>query len=425
LDLRQYFHLHPMHSWVGMLKYKRFISLMTLATDHELRTDNESKRRLILRDGLNFLILTLITAVLLAITLFLFRSFTSHREELAERWSARGQAAISARQPEQAITALRTALFYAPGNRSYELLLAEALGDAGHTEESYNYFLGLWETQPGDGFINLRLARLAAAKKDTQAAINYYRASLYGTWEGDGTERRRDVRLELSRYLIAQHKLSNARAELLVAGNNAPNDASLALTLAQLLEQAEAPRDALNYYQKVLAQEPNNPTALEAAGRQQYQFGNFEDAHRLLEQAVRERTLTSSNQAALPAETTAMLNASAQIIALAPIEKLPPAERVARVLKARDLAKRRFETCKIQASAASQLPSPLQALGAQWIGKEASINRIALLNNFREEAAVVKLVYDTELQTNQICGAPTGDDALLLLLAQSSKTAEP
>jgi predicted Zn-dependent protease len=398
---------------------------MILATDHELKTANESRRRLILRDGLNFLILTLITAVLLAITVFLFRSFQEHREQLAERWSARGQRAISAGQPEQANTALRTALFYAPGNRSYELLLAEALGDAGHTEESYNYFLSLWETQPGDGFINLRLARLAAAKKDTQAAINYYRASLYGTWEGDGTERRRDVRLELSRYLIAQHKLGNARTELLVAGSNAPNDASLALTLAQLLEQAEAPRDALNYYQKVLAQEPNNPTALEAAGRQQYQFGNFEDAHRLLEQAVRERTLTNSNQTAIPTETTAMLNASAQIIALAPIKKLPPAERIARLLKARDLAKRRFEACKIQASAANQLPSPLHALSARWIGKEASINGMALMNNSTEEDAVVKLVYDTELQTNQICGAPTGDDALLLLLAQSSKTAEP
>ena len=37
----------------------------------------------------------------------------------------------------------------------------------------------------------------------------------------------------------------------------------------------------------------------------------------------------------------------------------------------------------------------------------------------------MKLVYDTETQTSQICGAPTGDDALLLLLAKSSKGMEP
>jgi tetratricopeptide (TPR) repeat protein len=398
---------------------------MTLATDHELNIENESKRRLILRDGLNFLSLTLITAVLFAITLFLFRSFTSHREELAERWSARGQAAISAGQPEQAVTALRTALSYAPGNRTYELLLAQALGDAGHIEESYNYFLGLWETQPGDGFINLRLARLAAAKKDTQAAINYYRASIYGTWEGDGPERRRDVRLELARYLISQHNLSSARTELLVAGGNAPDDANLALTLAQLLEQAGAPRDALKYYQKVLAREPDNPTALEDAGRLQYYFGNFEDAHRLLEQAVHEHALAGSSQTALLAETTAMLSESAQIVALAPLKKLLPAERVARILNARDFAKKRFEACKAQASVADELPSPLQTLGERWIGKEASVSRAALLNDSTEQDAIVKLVYDTEVQTDQVCGAPTGDDAMLLRLAKSSKAAEP
>ena len=63
--------------------------------------------------------------------------------------------------------------------------------------------MNLWVTQPGDGFINLELARLSAKKKDPQNAIKYYRASIYGTWEGDGVVRRREVRLELARYLIA------------------------------------------------------------------------------------------------------------------------------------------------------------------------------------------------------------------------------
>src|SRR5580704_6179677 len=236
---------------------------MTLAIDNE----RDIKRRLIFHDAVTFLSLTLITAVLFAITLFLFRSFASHREELAERWSSRGRAAMSSGQPEQAIVALRTALSYSPGNRTYELLLAQALGDAGHLDESYNYFLGLWEMQPGDGFINLRLARLAAAKKDMQSSVNYYRGAIYGTWEGDGAVRRREVRLELSRYLIACHDLSSARTELLIAGGNAPDDLNLALTLGPLLEQAGVPHDALNNYEKVLVRDPNNITALEDAGR--------------------------------------------------------------------------------------------------------------------------------------------------------------
>ena len=390
-----------------------------------MEIDNESaaKRRLILRDALIFLSLTLITAVLFAITLFLFRSFASHRQELAERWSARGRAAISAGHPDQAVVALRTALSYAPDQRSNQLLLAQALGDAGHAEESYNYFLGLWETQPGDGFINLRLARLAAAKKDMQAAINYYRASIYGTWEGDGSERRREVRLELSRYLIARHDLSSARTELLIAGGNAPDDVNVALTIAPLLEQAGAPRDALNYYQKVLAREPANQTALEAAGRLQYGFGNFEEAHRLLEQATREHPVTDSGNSSTP-EIETMLANSARILALAPSKKLPPAERVARILNARDLAKKRFETCSVQSSNPGGEPSPLQTLASRWTSKEALANRAALLNDSTMQDSVMKLVYDTEVQTNQFCNAATGDDAMLLLLAKSPQAAD-
>ena len=392
-----------------------------------LEIDNESSsmRRLVLRDALTFLSLTLIAVMLFAITLFLFNSFVAHRKDLAQRWAARGQAAMSSGHPDQAIVALRTALSYAPGERSDELLLAQALGDAGHIEESYNYFLSLWETQPGDGFINLRLARLAAAKKDMQAAINYYRAAIYGTWEGDGVQRRREVRLELSRYLIAHQDLSSARTELLIAGGNAPDDVGLALTLGPLLEQAGAPHDALNYYQKVLARDPNNQTALEAAGRLQYGFGNFDDAHRLLEQAGHQRAIANSSETGLSAEVTAMLNNSAQILTLAPSKKLPPAERVARILKARDLAKKRFESCNAEVSAANGPAPPLQNLCARWMGNEATVNRAALLKDSAEQDAVMKLAFDTEVQTAQICGAPTGDDALLLLLAKSPRAMEP
>jgi len=56
--------------------------------------------------------------------------------------------------------------------------------------------------------------------------------------------------------------------------------------------------------------------------------------------------------------------------------------------------------------------------------KEASVDRAALLNDSAEQDAVMKLVYDTEIQTNQVCGPPTGTDALFLLLAKSPKGTE-
>jgi hypothetical protein len=121
----------------------------------------------------------------------------------------------------------------------------------------------------------------------------------------------------------------------------------------------------------------------------------------------------------------AMLDAAKQILSIEPSKKLPATERVNRILRARDLAKKRFDDCSAQVSAANAPSSPLQNLGARWTSKEATINRAALLNDTSEQDAVMKLVYDTEMQTSQICGAPTGDDALLLMLAKSPKAVEP
>lgn len=395
------------------------------------------KRRLIVRDALTFLGLLLVTVVLFLITLFLFRSFTFHRDELAKRWSARGQAALASRHPGQAIVALRTALSYAPGERSYELLLAQALGDAGHTEESYNYFLSLWETQPGDGFINLNLARLAARKNDEQAATNYYRAAIYGTWEGDGTVRRREVRLELARFLIARHDPSGARSVLLVAGGNATGDIPLDLTVAQMLEQTGDTADALTYYRNVLTHDsqndPRTQEALIASGRLEYESGNFEEAHRLLERASHDletkareaRETGSSTKISLTPDAQTLLENSTRLLELAPLKKLPSSERIARILKARDLAKNRFAACNAQLSPSGGTPASLENLGTAWAGKDAALTRSALLKDAAAEDTTMKLVFDTETLANQFCGAPTGDDALLLLLAKHPKTLEP
>ena len=395
---------------------------MTLETDEF----SSARRRLMLRDAATFLGLTLLTAVLFVITLFMFRSFTAHRAELAQRWSERGREALNAGRPDQAIVALRTALSYAPDERSFELLLAQALGDAGHLEEAYNYFLGLWETEPGNGLINLRLARLAAQKKETQAAVAYYRSAIYGTWEGDGTVRRREVRLELARYLIAHRDDNSARSELLIAGGNNPNDVGVELSLADLLQQADDPQNALSYYQKVLAQEPKNETALAAAGRMEYDSGNFEEAHHLLDEAVKEHERTGPHEG-VPAGIETMLENSARILSLSPAENLSASKRVAQILRARGLAKKRFDGCNAQVSAASGLPSPLQTLGARWTSGDASLSRAALAKDPAAQDETMQLIFDTEIQTSRICGAPTGDDALLLLLARSphQKTTEP
>lgn len=386
-----------------------------------MATDTEDisvlKRKLILRDSLVFLSLILITSVLSAFTLFLFRSFMEHRADLAQRWASRGEIALKANHPEQAIAAYRTALSYSPDEHDYELALAQALGESGRTEEAFNYFMGMREVRPGDGFLNLQLARLSAKRRDVEQAVNFYRASIYGTWEGNGIERRRDVRLELARYLIQQHQLSNARNELLVIAGNASDDPQTDLALAKLLEQAAAPADALTYYQKAVAKDPRNVEALQGAGRLAFATGDYATAHRLLERAAREQP-GDANTATLLAQTE-------RILQLQPAETLRARERVTRILAARSIAKQRLADCTTQLGTLQPLPAQLQVLTGRWAGDDGTSTRAALLQDTEKQAAALQLVYDTEIETDQVCSAPAGDDALLLLLAHSSRMQQP
>jgi len=394
-------------------------------------------RRLILRDSLAIFTLAGTTVMLFAVTLLLFNSFSSHRQELARRWSDRGREAMQNGKPNEAIVALRTALSYAPGERAYELLLAQALGDAGHTEESYNYFMGLWETEPGDGFTNLELARLAARRKDPRAAVNYYRASLYGTWEGDGVVKRSAVRLELARYLISIHNLPAARLELLVAGRNTPDDPDRDLTLGDLLVQAGDPTDASTYYQKTLAFRPGDVTALEAAGRIAYEAGEFATAHQLLGRALQAQHMetrpghTATGGPAMPgpattgasSEIATMEANSARVLELMPSSGLPSKERVGRILAIRDIAESRFDGCT--ASANPDPNSPLAQLRARWEGQEGTVTRKALAEDPDRQDAVLRLAYDTERETAVLCGPPAGDDAVVALMAKFAAPAAP
>jgi len=389
----------------------------------ELEEISIAKRRLILRDSLAILSLTLATVAIFIVTLFLFRSFSQHRADLAQQAYEQGRDALNAHHPDEAIASLRAALSYAPGDSRDIQLLAQALGETGRpeqTEESYQYFMNLWDTQPGNGLINLQLARLAARRNDRSAAVNFFRAAVYGTWEGDGVARRAQVRLELAQYFIANHDLGSARLELLIAGGNAPDDYDRDMTLGSLLEQAQDPADASTYYQHALAAKPDDPPALEAAGRLAYQSGDFESAHRLLARALAAQGVTHTPA---DADDENLADNAARILELMPLPTQPVRERVERVLADRAIAAKRLDACSSQFSDAVELPSALQAMRSRWDGTEGTGNAAALLRDPPQQESAMQLVYDTEAQTAKLCGAPTGDDALLLRMATAPRAA--
>lgn len=380
-----------------------------------------SRRQLMMRDGISFLILAAITGVLFTVTLFLFRSFSAHRADLAQQAGSDGRKALAEHRPHDAIAALRTALSYAPNQRDYELLLAEALGADGRIDEANNYFLNLRESQPGDGFINLQLARLARQQNRKQDAIDFYRASIFGDWKSEGEVRRRSVRLELGAYLTEEKDLPEAQSELLIAANNARAipDATLDKAFGDGFLQAGDAADALRLYQKAMTDSPRDPIAYEKAGRIAYRQGDFARASEWLERALRESAGNPGSAADPEGDTATLQKNSERLLVLAPpIASTTRNDRVARELRNRALAKQRFDACLKQDGAPSGLGSTaMQSLATRWTAA-AKTTRIDLLSDRATEAALNTLIGDTEILTAQICGAPPGDDALLLILAR-------
>lgn len=425
--------------------------------------ERAARRKLALQDTVALLSLVLIVIVLSVLTYLLFQSFKDHRQELAERWRRRGEAALAAHQPALAVNSLRSALAYEP-DRNTEIELAEALAQDGRTQEAVAYFNTLLETQPGSGIINLQLARLAALQNDKARAVNYYQTALDGTWESDGFDRRREVRLEMAQYLIRIGDLNHARTELLIASSNAPDRPQVQLQIAGMLLQCNSPADALAIYRTLAQKRGAQWTAIFGAGKTAFDLGQFALARGYLERAVADRSF-HQQPPATQAAVQQMLTTTRQILAVYPSEDLPVAERANRVLHDVSVARARFQSCEAApapAAAPANPPLPLpapaplrlaipgrskpaapappantparpltnapavpnQVLAGQWTQVPATLTALTLEQNPEMEQSLMQLVYDTEKDTALRCGPPHGDDALLLKIAQAPDLVE-
>lgn len=379
--------------------------------------ERQQKRKLILQDFISLLSLFVITAALAVLTYFLFNSFSRHRQVLARRWLEAGDKAILSGHPGGAVEAFRSALEYGPGQRDTEIKLAMALEAAGRTEESISYFRTLLESAPGDGLINLELARLASKQGNEARAVEYYEHALDGTWQGDGYERRRAVRLEMARYLIAQKDYPKARTQLLIAEGNAPDDPKVKLEIADLMEEARDPVNALDIYRTLADRKPYPLEALEGAGRIAFAIGRYQLARGYLERVVDHHDFQAQTEV-VQSSNRAMLAETIQILELFPEDDLPVNERAERILNAAKIAQARLDSCSASKPAPSAL---LMDLSTKWQQIPAKLKPFALARDPQTEQTVMNLVFETEKETAQLCGAPAGDDALLMKIANSTE----
>jgi tetratricopeptide (TPR) repeat protein len=253
---------------------------------------------------------------------------------------------------------------------------------------------------------------------------------------------------------------------LLVASGNAPtDDISVHLEIAHDMEQAQDPTDAFHVYRTILHSHPSLREALDGAGRTAFQLGRYLEAKRYLARALElPATEGVSDQSAVAAlqQSRDQLNEASRILALYPSPRLKPAERAARILTARKLAMARLTTCANAKAAAPATPSaapaptvssnplqslasrftrqsskpaanqaaappavdPLQGLVERWQKLPAKVSAAGLAKDPELADTQIQLIYDTELITQQVCGAPTGDNALLLKIAQAPNQVE-
>ncbi len=390
--------------------------------------ERSQKRKLVVRDSVALVTLLALTLALGTATVFLFRAFSDLRARLAQRWLERGESALHNGQFGPAVEDLRSALAYAPGQRNIEIELAEALAGAGRIQEATSYFTTLWETEPGSGIINLQLARLAARQGDQGEALQRYRAAIYGNWEGDGSVRRRAVRLELIEYLIGIHRFDQARSELIIAAGNAPDDPAVKLDIAALMEKADDPANASQIYKGILQHAPHNLPALEGAARAAFALGNFAQTRDYVDKSLA-NPAEASESAQARQDLHDLHDQAVDILLLYPSPAISSLAQAQRVLRDRNLVYDRLRACGVALPGepgVANAPPDFADLFAKWealdSGSNLTVPRLREDEDLRHSA--MKLVYATELAADKSCGPATGENALLSRIAANPGAAE-
>ena len=395
--------------------------------------ERSQKRKLVMRDTVALLTLLVVTLALFTATVFLFRAFSNLRDRLAQRWLARGEAALHSGNPAAAVEDLRSALAYAPGRKDIEVDLAEALAGAGRTQEATSYFTTLWEAEPGSGIINLQLARLAVRQGNESEALERYRASIYGNWEGDGTTRRRAVRLELIDYLIDKRRFTQAQGELIIAAGNAPDDPDARLPIAALMEKAGDANNASHVYKATLQHAPHNLQALEGAARTAFALGNFVPARDYVDKSLA-NPAEASDSAQARQDLHDLRDRAVDILLLYPSPALSTLAQAERVLRDRNLVAERLRGCGVlQPSTAASSWAPVQPvrpqfadLMARWqaLPDSSKLTVAALMQDADLRHSTMDLIYATELAADKTCSPATGENALLARIAANPDAVE-
>lgn len=349
-----------------------------------------------------------------AVTHSVVSHYKEQRLRLAAEWSDRGNRDLASR-PDVAAVDFQTALSYGPDRVMDRLRLSQALTAAKRPVEAQAELLTLWTDTPGDGEVNLELARLSAMGGNVADAVRYYHAAIDGAWATGARPARHQARLELARLLLARGQRLPAQAELIALIDDLPSDAKAMTEVGGLLAEAGADNRALTLLRSALELDPSNATAARLAGRIAYRSGDYRGARTLLTSA--------QTHGVLDPETARMLEVSSRVLALDPSARgLSTRARVQRVLTGLDVAISRLTQCQARPPVDDQTAARLNDLSMRL---EAAHKRprVALERDPDLTDEMTSLVFGIEALPGSQCGDASVDDRALQLIAAQGQPA--
>jgi len=355
------------------------------------------------------LLLVFILIIGFAVTGAIARGYKARQRALAERWFARGDRDLAHGDPARSVDEIQTALAFAPDNDAYRLKLALALMRSGKLDEARVHLTSLWEQRPGDATVNLQLARVMARLGDTEDAIRYYHGAIYGVWEDEDPLQRRDAaRFELANYLLTAHQIPGAQSELIALAAELPPTSDQQTKLGDLMMDAGEPDRALAAYKNARKNDRNNAQADLGAAQASFALRRYAEARDYARLALKVKP---------DLEEATLLDRQAQLVLAADpyASGLNMKARAARAQAAYETASDRLDECL-----SNRTDPALETLATQQKTDFTHIRAAKLQRDPDLLDNVVHWAYHVETASEGVCGAPTGVDAALLVLAHGT-----
>lgn len=348
-----------------------------------------------------------VIAVLFFISTIAVHAYYGKLSQLSRDWAREGDRELAGGNAQRAIQEYRDALAYDGKNTTYQLHLAQALSQVGETDEARAYLLHLWTEAPGDGVVNLELARLSARAGAVDEALRYFHDAIYGVWDLDPEQRRREARLELIGMLLRQNRKNQADAELISLLALPPRRADAYAQAGDLFLQAGDPSRALEEFRRALRLSPAYEDALRGAGEAAFELQQLGLAQEYLSKAEAEKRGNS--------EAQSMLATIKMVHQMDPFGfRLSQRERTARVRTDFQTAMQRLQTCISQKPAAAGIQAQLAA----GQGIAVQIARPSYLRGADAIDSTMNFVFETESLADKSCGAPQAADSALELIGR-------